>query len=184
MLLLSDAIGFPDHSPEIGGKSCRVRDPEMMHVVAGGKGFDAMKTRKRVTLREYEVSDEGSFLQNEGGEGHADVEGDASLFRQDLEGPAPPRFCDEVIKQLPDRRSAPLEVRLEGLQPAGSMRLVPAREGASALCATPERAALLRHLAGSIRVHNLPSALRHSLPITTRFGASASSTMSRFNANA
>ena len=137
MLLLTHGVRFaqPRHKRRVDVGQCL--ESKGMQVVSWRERFDLSEPRVLEPAREDDVAVEPALTWRDLSERHADLECDAGLFRENDDGSERTNGCDNEIIDLAHDRVAPDEVVLEVVQPAG-MRLVPIRERAVALRATPK----------------------------------------------
>jgi hypothetical protein len=115
MQLLAHTIGLAEPGEHFGIEILVRTDAEMVNVVAGREPFNFGETRIfEATSQDY-MANEAIAAKGDGGEAHADLKGDAGLFRQNADGTAALDVLYETAKQCDGHKSLAREMFPKGV---------------------------------------------------------------------
>lgn len=133
----ADRVRFPRPGAKLSIDLGRGNQTEMMYMIAGGDGLDAAKPWVRQSTGQYEVTIQPVGARSDLSEGHADLKGDASLFRENGHRAACSYGSPNGLVERAHGRILPAKVVGEVI-PAAGVRLIAVGEAAPASRARPQ----------------------------------------------
>lgn len=142
MALLTDGVRFDQPRVKLRIEIARVGETEGVEVIARRERFNTAEAGRFNAPSQDEMTVEPGTAGSQLCEGHANLKGDAGLFREDPDRPDAFEQRDDAVEQIADIWRFVAEVAFKVVEATG-VRLIAVGKLATAAVAAPERIHML-----------------------------------------